>query len=44
MRDDKFSNNTGFHYEEFSDVTIGISDPNMFTPPTGCKAGPKQDF
>ena len=39
VRDDKFSNATGFHYEEFSDVTIGLSNPNIFNAPTNCKKG-----
>merc|ERR1711964_310048 len=38
VRDDRFSNATGFHYEEFSDVTLGFHDPNIFIPPTGCQS------
>ncbi|EGD74288.1 hypothetical protein PTSG_06297 [Salpingoeca rosetta] len=37
VRDDHYAAATGFHYEEFSDVTIGISDPNVFIPNPACK-------
>eukprot|EP00048_Salpingoeca_helianthica_P014316 m.221104 g.221104 ORF g.221104 m.221104 type:complete len:214 (-) comp15719_c0_seq1:122-763(-) len=40
VRDDYFSNATGFTYTEFSDVTVGLHDPNIFNPPTGCKPAP----
>eukprot|EP00054_Salpingoeca_dolichothecata_P031421 m.263452 g.263452 ORF g.263452 m.263452 type:complete len:180 (+) comp26943_c0_seq1:1-540(+) len=36
VRDDHWNENTGFHYEEFSDLTVGLSNPNIFIPPTGC--------
>lgn len=36
VRSDFMSNATGFTYEEFSDVTLGLHDPNIFIPPTGC--------
>lgn len=26
-----------FHYEEFSDVTLGFHDPNIFIAPSGCQ-------
>eukprot|EP00051_Salpingoeca_urceolata_P032452 m.15813 g.15813 ORF g.15813 m.15813 type:complete len:241 (+) comp5095_c0_seq1:78-800(+) len=38
VRSDHFNNATGFHFEEFSDVTIGIHDPSIWFPPTNCKA------
>jgi len=34
-----FSNDTGFHFEEFTDLTIGFHDPNVFVPPSGCTPG-----
>eukprot|EP00350_Pseudokeronopsis_sp_OXSARD2_P004482 CAMPEP_0170549502 /NCGR_PEP_ID=MMETSP0211-20121228/7652_1 /TAXON_ID=311385 /ORGANISM="Pseudokeronopsis sp., Strain OXSARD2" /LENGTH=193 /DNA_ID=CAMNT_0010855551 /DNA_START=10 /DNA_END=591 /DNA_ORIENTATION=- len=40
VRDDRWNNATGFHYEEFSDVTVGLSDPNVFIPPSGCTPAP----
>ena len=40
VRDDFFSNATGFTYEEFSDVTLGLHDPNIFIPPQGCTPAP----
>ncbi|OZA43274.1 MAG: hypothetical protein B7X84_03595 [Alphaproteobacteria bacterium 17-39-52] len=40
VRDDFFNNATGFSYMEFSDVTLGLHDPNIFVPPTGCKPAP----
>eukprot|EP00051_Salpingoeca_urceolata_P026307 m.476825 g.476825 ORF g.476825 m.476825 type:complete len:205 (+) comp20664_c0_seq1:63-677(+) len=37
VRDDHHNKETGFHYEEFSDVTLGFHDPNIWIPPTGCQ-------
>eukprot|EP00043_Microstomoeca_roanoka_P029539 m.22209 g.22209 ORF g.22209 m.22209 type:complete len:208 (-) comp9268_c0_seq1:208-831(-) len=37
VRDDHYTEETGFHYEEFSDVTLGISDPNIWIPSPSCK-------
>ena len=35
----RFSNLTGFHYEEYSNVELG-SEPSHFKPPLGCKPVP----
>jgi len=37
VRDDRFNDQTGFHYQEFSNVVLGFSDPNVFIPPSNCK-------
>lgn len=40
VRDDKYTPGTGgfgFVYEEFSNVVLGIINPNVFIPPPNCK-------
>jgi hypothetical protein len=37
VRSDIFFNTTGFHFEEFTNVVLGIGDPNVFIPPAGCR-------
>jgi hypothetical protein len=36
VRNDFISDDTGFHYEQHSDVTLGV-DVNVFEPPADCK-------
>jgi len=37
VRDDKYAQAFGFMYEEFSNVVLGIGDPNIFIPNPNCK-------
>ncbi|EDQ91724.1 uncharacterized protein MONBRDRAFT_35848 [Monosiga brevicollis MX1] len=36
VRDDVMVPDSGFHYEEFTDVTLGVQDPNIWIPPADC--------